>query len=148
MLKEYLAERGKSMYSLAEESGIPYSTVNDLANGRIEIQNCRAGILRKLAEALSVSMDDLYDLCSCEMTVYSTERKTPVRIRVKHKRYYAEFTDKGQPVELEICAVNLDTSYFIRSLAAWTVEDYYGGKEWEAANALLADAKRRSASCP
>lgn len=140
MLKDYLKDRHKSMYRLAEESGVAYSTVNDLANGRIEIQNCRAGILKDLARALSISMDELYELCSNEIEFPLESMTTTVRIRVKNKKYYVEFSDEGQPVALEICGVNSDTSYFIRSLARWTVEEYEAGKEWEAANALLAHA--------
>ncbi|MBQ8075052.1 MAG: helix-turn-helix transcriptional regulator [Oscillospiraceae bacterium] len=141
MLKDYLAERKISMYSLAANSGVPYSTVNDLANGRIEIQNCRAGVLKKIADELSISMDALYDLCESNLSVYLEEEKIPVAIRVKNKTYYAEFYDNNIPVSLEICAVNRDTAYFIHSLAKWTVEDYFEQKEWEAANALLAHAK-------
>lgn len=140
MLKDYLADSGKSMYSLAAESGVPYSTVNDLANGRIEVQNCRAGILKKLAGALSVSLDELYDLCLEDRSVLLEEQKENVRIRVKNKTYYAEFQDQGNPVSLKVCEVNQNTGYFIRSLAKWKAEEYFEQKEWEAANALLADA--------
>ena len=140
MLKEYLAEHGISMYSLAMKSGVPYSTVNDLVNGRIEIEQCRAGILKRLADALSVTMDDLYRLCDSDLSVYSEERKKDIRIRVKNKTYYAEFEDRGKPVRLEVCPVNNDTSYFIRSLAKWTAEEYFERQEWEAANAILAHA--------
>lgn len=140
MLKDYLKDQHRSMYRLAEESGVAYSTVNDLANGRIEIQNCRAGILKDLARALSISMDELYELCSNEIEFPLESMTTSARIRVKNKKYYVEFPDEGQCVTLEICGVNSDTSYFIRSLARWTVEEYEAGKEWEAANALLAHA--------
>lgn len=140
MLKDYLSEHKTSMYKLAAESGVPYSTVNDLANGRIEIEQCRAGILKRLADSLAVTMDDLYNLCDTELRVFSDERKTDVKIRVKNKTYYAEFDDHGTPVLLEVCPVNKDTSYFIRSLAKWTAEDYFERLEWEAANAILAHA--------
>ena len=140
MLKDYLKDQHRYMYRLAEESGIAYSTVNDLANGRIEIQNCRAGILKDLARALSVSMDELYELCSNEIEFPLESMATSARIRVKNKKYYVEFSDEGQCVTLEICGVNSDASYFIRSLARWKVEEYVAGKEWEAANALLAHA--------
>ena len=140
MLKDYLKDQHRSMYRLAEESGVAYSTVNDLANGRIEIQNCRAGILKDLARALSVSMDELYELCSNEIEFPLESMATSARIRVKNKKYYVEFSDEGQCVTLEICGVNSDASYFIRSLARWKVEEYVAGKEWEAANALLAHA--------
>ena len=138
MLKDYLREHQMSMYRLASESGVPYSTVNDLANGRIEIEQCRAGVLKRLAEALSLSMDELYDLCNTELSVFSEEQKTEVRIRVKNKTYYAVFDDGGKQVMLEICPVNRDTSCFIRSLAKWTAETYLERQKWEALNAVLA----------
>ena len=140
MLKDYLSEHKTSMYKLAAESGVPYSTVNDLANGRIEIEQCRAGILKRLSDTLAVTMDDLYNLCDNELRVYSEEWKTDVKIRVKNKTYYAEFDDHGTPVLLEVCPVNKDTRYFIRSLAKWTAEDYFERLEWETMNAILAHA--------
>ena len=140
MLKDYLTEHQMSMYRLASESGIPYSTVNDLVNGRIEIEQCRAGILKRLAEALSITMDELYDLCNTELSVFSEKHKTEVRIRVKNKTYYAVFADRGKQVMLEICPVSKDTSCFIRSLAKWTAESYLERQEWEELNAVLAHA--------
>ena len=140
MLKDYLVENQKSMYWLAEKSNVPYSTVNDLANGRIDIRNCRAGALKQLADALSLTMDALYDLCSSDITICPASCDSPVRIRIRGKKYYAEFSDHGQPVSLEVCPVRQDTAYFIRSLAEWAVEDYFENQEWEAANALLAHA--------
>ncbi len=140
MLKDYLAEHQTSMYKLAAESGVAYSTVNDLANGRIEIEQCRAGILKKIADALSVTMDELYSLCDTELSVYTEAWKTDVKIRVKNKTYFAQFRDRGKPVLLEVCPVNRDTTYFIRSLAKWKAEEYFEQREWEAMNAILAHA--------
>ena len=142
MLKDYLAERHVSMYSLAVRSGVPYSTVNDLANGRIEVENCRAGVLKKIADALSITMDDLYDQCHTEMSFFLEKQKVLIQVRVKNKTYFAEFYDGDEPVALEICAVNLDTAAFIRSLAKWTAEEYFEQCEWETTDVLLAHAKR------
>ena len=142
MLKDYLAERHVSMYSLAVRSGVPYSTVNDLANGRIEVENCRAGVLKKIADALSITMDELYEQCYSEMAFFLEKQKLSVRVRAKNKTYYAEFYDGDEPVAMEICDVNLDTAAFIRSLAKWTAEDYFEQREWETTDVLLAHAKR------
>lgn len=140
MLKEYLAENQISMYQLAAESHVPYSTVNDLVNRRIDVKNCRAGALKQLADAMSISMNQLYDLCCNEITIVSAAYGVEAMVRSKGKKYYVEFSDHGRPVMLEVCPVKEDTSYFIRSLAEWTVEDYFNEREWENANAVLAHA--------
>ena len=66
MLKDFLAEKGISIYHAAKASGISYSTLNDIAN-------VKSGILHALAGVLQVSMDQLYDICSETIDVYDEE---------------------------------------------------------------------------
>ena len=49
MLKTLLEERGISIYKLSKESRIPYSTLNDLVNHKLPIENMRCGQVRALA---------------------------------------------------------------------------------------------------
>ena len=48
MLKEYLKKKNKSIYALSKESGVAYSTLNDLANGKVDINQCKVSLLRAL----------------------------------------------------------------------------------------------------
>ena len=57
--KEALKGSGMSMYSLAKQTDVPYTTINRLVNERLSINNCNAGAVFKIASALGVRMEDL-----------------------------------------------------------------------------------------
>ena len=48
-----------SMYSLAKQTDVPYTTINRLVNERLSINNCNAGAVFKIAAALGVRMEEL-----------------------------------------------------------------------------------------
>ena len=57
--KDALSNSGMSMYSLAKQTDVPYTTINRLVNERLSINNCNAGAVFKIAAALGVRMEDL-----------------------------------------------------------------------------------------
>lgn len=63
MLKHYLSENNISLYRLSRQTGIPYSTVSNLANGTIAAERCSAGNLFKIAQALGLTMDEAFRIC-------------------------------------------------------------------------------------
>ncbi len=142
MLKDYLKQKNISMYSVAEKSGVPYSTLNDLANGRVDVDNCKVSLLRLIAATLEMSMDELYGLCRENRRYILDRYGIVVNVIVKDKDYYAEFDYQGEHISARICAVNEDTTRFIRDLAEWSVDDYVDDKEWERINEVFFDEKR------
>ncbi|MBQ1400953.1 MAG: helix-turn-helix domain-containing protein, partial [Firmicutes bacterium] len=54
-IKEYLNNKGLSIYKLAKLSDVPYTTVNDIIHGRTRIEKCLAETVYKLAKALGVT---------------------------------------------------------------------------------------------
>ncbi len=131
MLSDYLKEKDISIYNLAKKSGLPYSSVNDLANGRVDAANCRAGMLFALASALELSMDRLYELCRKEERIRIPGFETEAVIRVKNKTYYTEFVWQGRPFLVRVCPVNELNTLFIRDLAAWHTEDFLARRKLE-----------------
>ena len=124
MLKDYLNSKGITTYALAKSSNIAYSSLNDLVNGKVVIDNCRVAMLRALCSSLEMSMDELYDICSGEERLVGTSYGNDVRVNVRNKSYYANFEYKDEPVELLLCKVNEDSSYYIDNIAAWRAEEY------------------------
>ena len=59
MLKEYLDKNKISIYQLSKSAQIPYSTLNDLVNKKMDGKNCSTGTIKKLAAALGMSMDQV-----------------------------------------------------------------------------------------
>lgn len=63
-VNELMEQRAVTKYWLSQNSGIPYTTVCDICNGKTKIENCSAKTVYKIAEALEVSMESLLDFTS------------------------------------------------------------------------------------
>lgn len=61
MIREMMLDRGISAYRLAKMTEIPYMTVNDLCNGKSDIEKCSAMTVYRIAKALGVSMEELIE---------------------------------------------------------------------------------------
>ncbi len=59
MLNKRLIENNMSVYRCSKLSGIPYSTLRDLLQGKTKLKNCTADTLYRLSKTLSVSMEEL-----------------------------------------------------------------------------------------
>ena len=142
MLKEYLKNKGISMYSLAEKSKVAYSTINDIANGRVDIENCKAVLLRNISTALGISMDDLYDICKRDISVHSDKYDVDVKVYTNNKTYRAVYTIDDNKYDIKVCETGADYIPFVKDLALWAVEDDIDNREWEKLNEILADEKK------
>ena len=131
MLKGYLNEKNISVYSISNSMGIPYSTVNDLLNGKVDITNCKVSLLKRLSEQLGMSMDAMYSICSGEERRLENRYGYNYTINVKNKSYYVEFMYDSKPVEIEICKVNRNTTYYIDEIAEWRSEAYIRERRME-----------------
>ena len=58
-IQEALRRSNISIYRLAKDSGIPYATVNDIINGKTQLEKSSAETVYRLAHALNVSMEEL-----------------------------------------------------------------------------------------
>ena len=85
MLKDYLREKNISIYSLSKRSGIAYSTVNDLVNGKVDIANCKVSLLKRLSEQLGMSMDSMYSICSGEERFLKNRYGCNYMVNVRNK---------------------------------------------------------------
>ena len=62
MLRLLLQQKNISLYKLEKETGIPHSTLLDIYHERVNIMRCSSFVLKKISEALEMSMDDLYNI--------------------------------------------------------------------------------------
>ena len=130
MLSQYLKDRNISLYSLAKTSGIPYTTVSELANGKVSGSNCRGQVLHAIASALEISMDELYSMCAEHMSVICGHG-TVVDIEVRSKQYYICFDCGSERVEIALCKVSPDSSFYINEFAVWAADRYLSEKAVE-----------------
>lgn len=141
MLKDFLAKQNISIYHMAKESGISYSTLNDIVNCKVDISNVKSGILHALASVLQVSMDQLYDICSETIDVYDEEYGIGGYVSKKNKKYYLKFSYRNISYEYELCAIKQEATMFIKSIALWALEQHLSDIKMEEAYALCVKAK-------
>jgi len=132
MLKDYMKNNGISVYSLSRKSGVPYSTLKELVDGKVNIESCKVGLLCALSAALRLSLDDTYSLVRTPDKVYVNAYDITVALNVRNKTYYAVFEYQGEPVELELCKVNDDTSFYIDEIIKWRSEGYIRQRRMDA----------------
>lgn len=49
----------KSIYQISRETGIPYTTLSELVNEKVDINKCAAGMVHKLTLYLKCSLEDI-----------------------------------------------------------------------------------------
>lgn len=62
-IKQYLEDNKISIYQVANSAMVAYPTVFNIVNGKVDILNCALGIVKKIADALNLSIDELLTLC-------------------------------------------------------------------------------------
>ena len=58
-ISRLLDERKMTKYRLSKESGVPYSTIEDLLNGKTSLKSCSAGTLYQICRVLEIPMEEL-----------------------------------------------------------------------------------------
>lgn len=140
MLRECIQERNLSVYKLCEETGIPYSTLNDLVNQKVPISNVRAGILYRLSQALGICMDELYQICSNEITIPLESHHLSAIVYPRNKKYLLDFTYHGIQYTKVLCPVKKEATMFIQCIAQWEMEKIISAAEREEAYELYLKA--------
>lgn len=133
MLKSFLQERNITVYQLAKESRIPYSTLNDLVNCKLPVENLRCGQLRLLADALGLEMDSLYGMCAYCPRVVSSRYGVFADITVKHKCFFLSFQMDGKQHTSEILPVKQEAFRYLETLAEWKLDEILAQLEMERA---------------
>lgn len=65
-INELMRNKKITKYRLSKDSGIPYTTVNDICSGNTLLEKASAETVYKLAKALGVSMEFLLEPCFAE----------------------------------------------------------------------------------
>jgi len=69
MIKDILKQNGISVYAVSKGSGIPYTTLNELVNGKKNLSDCSVKTLVALASFLGLSMDALLNVAQGSQSV-------------------------------------------------------------------------------
>lgn len=63
IVNEIMQSRSITKYRLSKNSGVPYTTVNDICTGKAQLEKCSAETIYRIAKALEVSMESLLEPC-------------------------------------------------------------------------------------
>jgi len=118
-IKEYIKRNNISIAQISAECNIPYSTVSELINGKVEIDQCRVGNAMKITKACHLPFDDFYSMCKEVTKNVAIDRG---RIFIRNKRYYVSFEIEGEKRTVELCKVNKRNTQFVQDMAKWKIE--------------------------
>ena len=65
-LEQFIREKGYTKYSFSKESGVPWSTLCALLDGKSDWFNISLGNAMKICRTLNIKMDELIELASKE----------------------------------------------------------------------------------
>ena len=85
-IKDYVKENGIKLSDISKATGIPYTTIGDIVNGKTDIDNAGVRVFMKLAEAFSLSMDEFYRLA--KETAPTPELTDGYSLKIKNGKYY------------------------------------------------------------
>lgn len=129
---EALIRSSMSMYALSRLSGVPYTTINEIRNGKNDINQCAAGTVWRLAAALDVPADSIINNINYLDGVrgkykgidfvWSTDESSQIT-----------FEYEGKPVTLSAGAIyNIPSRIrYYNIIAGWMIKEYASRKEWE-----------------
>ncbi|MGN0361753.1 MAG: helix-turn-helix domain-containing protein [Bilifractor sp.] len=61
IINQAMAQQNISRYRLCKVSGVPQATINDICNGKTDLQKCTAGTLYKIAKALKLTVEQILE---------------------------------------------------------------------------------------
>ena len=98
-LKQYLEHKGISIYKVANSASVAYPTVFNIVNEKVDILNCALGVVKKIADALGLSIDELLTLCDKNYTLVKRMGEIDYVIDLLEKRkidYYWKLDMKAE----------------------------------------------------
>ena len=55
-INEYMEKKQLTQYRLAKESGLAYTTIHDIFNGKAQLEKCSAETIYYISKVLGISM--------------------------------------------------------------------------------------------
>ena len=118
-IKQYLKQKKIKISDIAKQCKIPYTTVNEIINGKIDIDRVQIGTGLLIARTCDLRFNDFYNMCKESYALPSIQKG---RIVKKNKSYYLQYSLPHESGELYLCKVNPENSFFIKDMAEWTLD--------------------------
>lgn len=123
MLRDYLSKTNVSVYKLAKDISEPYSTINDISNGKVNVDNCRIGVIKKMANYFNLSLEQMCEICNTTTPIYSEEFDVTGTLYVKNRQYFLQFVYAEDSYDFRLCKVLEHSTLFIKDIAKYEMEE-------------------------
>ena len=110
-IKTYLKRNKLKISDISRQAGVPYTTVNEIMNGKTDIDRVQIGTGLRIAEACRMDFMKFYDLCKKSNSIPAVSGG---RILKKNKSYYLQCSLPEYDGEIYLCKVNPVNTQFIR----------------------------------
>lgn len=120
-LKEYMKYEKISVSSLSKTANVPYTTVSEIVNGKIDIQKVQFGTVLRICKALDISTEKIFELC-----VIPEENWT---IFLQDNEYYMSYKYGNDRKTKKLCKYSEANSKYITQIAECYYEEIICGKE-------------------
>ncbi len=118
-IKAYLKEKQIKISDIARRCGIPYTTVSEIINGKVDIDHVQIGTGLQIAKVCNLSFQELYNMCK---NTYSLPAVENGKIIKKNKAYYLRYSLSDISGEVYLCKVNDINTHFVKDMAEWCIE--------------------------
>ncbi|MBP3242176.1 MAG: helix-turn-helix transcriptional regulator [Oribacterium sp.] len=130
-LKDYIKKNKLKLSAISKTTGIPYTTLGDIVNGKTDIDNAGVKVFMKLAQALSLSMDDLYALA--KETSPTPELDDGYSLKIRNGKYYITTKDS----ESYLCRNDNLNAHYIKDIANTYINNIARNKRMESWQTML-----------
>lgn len=107
--KQYIKKQNYTTATIAKQTSIPYSTLNDIVNGKTDIDNVKFIYVRKIAGCLKISIEELFSLLKDNVP-----KLQEGDLLVVGKKYYIKYNNGEKEC---LCNVNRLNNKYIDVIA-------------------------------
>ena len=122
-LKDYLKFEKLTVSWLSKTANVPYTTVSEIVNEKIDIQKVQFGTVLRLCKALDLSTEKLFELC-----VIPEQNWT---IFLQDDEYFMSYKYGNTIKTKKLCKYSESNSKYINQIAECYYEGIICGKEKE-----------------
>ena len=119
-IQNALKLKSMSIYRLAKTSEVPYATVNDICNGKAQLEKCSAETIYRIAHALDITMEELLAPCFLKRTSFENFKST-ICHRVKE---LGDIDFIAETLESQEIRIYYDRKWYPESLYLLAMLDY------------------------
>ena len=122
-LREYLKYRKTTIVWVSKTANVPYTTVSEIANGKLDIQKVQFGTVLRICKALKITTNKLFELCVVPENSWDVFLDKDV--------FYMSYYFGNERRTVELCQNTPTNSKYINNIAKCYYEELMCESEYE-----------------